>query len=439
MTETLSVVIPALNEEDGIGDIIRRVLAVETRLREVGIEDLEVIVVDDGSVDHTPDVVAGFHRVRLVRHASNCGYGAALKTGFSVAVGSLLAFLDADGTYPAERLPDLCQAAIAQGADLVIGSRMMRAHPAQRQRAGAEGSREATDADGSAMPRVRRIGNRVFAGLLSVVGNARISDSASGMRVLRRRALDYLYPLPDGLHFTPTMSTRALHEQLRMVEVPIPYHERVGRSKLSAMRDGARFLRTILWTALGYNPVRVLGLAGLGALAVSGAIGLALLLTRLQGIDTLGPWGVFGVFAALVLAVAGASTFALGATFGHLVGLFHKHPVRQGLLGRPIFDPPLERQFGWLGLTAGAAGVLLGVGTLLLGLSGWPVSRVWLYQLGSALLILVGLQLATSWLLMRVLEELSQRDELASRDRAGRASREAALHAGVIGSTGNRG
>ena len=62
--------------------------------------------------------------------------------------------------------------------------------------------------------------------------------------------------------FTPVMSTRAIHEDLNMIEVPIPYAERVGRSKLTIVGDGTRFLQSIVWTALAYNPVRLLG--GLG-------------------------------------------------------------------------------------------------------------------------------------------------------------------------------
>jgi glycosyltransferase involved in cell wall biosynthesis len=287
---TLSVVIPAMNEEDGIERIIRRVLSIEPRLPEVGIERLELIVVDDGSKDRTAEIVASFPQVTLVQHEVNHGYGAAIKTGFCRACGDWLAFLDADGTYPPEHLPEMCRAALEQDADLVIGSRM----------AGTE----------SRMPRTRRVGNRLFAGLLSVIANARITDSASGMRVLRRSALDMLYPLPDGLHFTPAMSTRAIHEPVKMIEVPIPYEERMGRSKLSAVRDGLRFLRVIMWTALGYNPVRILGLTGFAGVALAAIIGLVLLISRLQGVTTLGAWGVFGVFVALVAGVTGVAFLA---------------------------------------------------------------------------------------------------------------------------------
>jgi hypothetical protein len=85
----------------------------------------------------------------------------------------------------------------------------------------------------SEMPLVRRIGNTVFATLVSVLSNRRVTDSASGQRVIRRDKLAKLYPLPDGLNFTPVMSTRAMYEDIRIVEVPITYSERVGRSKLA--------------------------------------------------------------------------------------------------------------------------------------------------------------------------------------------------------------
>ena len=88
------------------------------------------------------------------------------------------------------------------------------------------------------------------------------------MRVFKRSALGSLYPLPDGLDFTPAMSTRALYEDLRMVEVPIPYRERVGRSKLNVTKDGLRFFRSIMWTATLYNPLGIFGAVGLLALLV---------------------------------------------------------------------------------------------------------------------------------------------------------------------------
>ena len=168
-------------------------------------------------------------------------------------------------------------AAVEQQADIVIGSRM----------AGEK----------SEMPKVRRLGNMIFARLVNIVAASNITDSASGQRIFKRSVLEQLYPLPDGLNLTPVMSTRALHERMKMIEVAIPYSERVGRSKLSVVRDGYRFGHSIVWTALNYNPVRPLGLFGLGSLALAAFIGVVLIIARLQGIQSVGAVGAFALFS----------------------------------------------------------------------------------------------------------------------------------------------
>jgi glycosyltransferase involved in cell wall biosynthesis len=394
-TDKLSVIIPAYNEEGGIAEILDRVLSIRPELEAIGMEGPEVLVVDDGSRDRTREIVGAYKNVRLICHEKNRGYGGALKTGFRNATGNLLAFLDADGTYPPENFPELCQAAL-KGADLVIGSRM----------AGAK----------SEMPPVRRLGNMVFATLVTLIGAQRVSDSASGMRVFRREILDRLYPLPDGLNFTPVMSTRAIHENLKMVEVPIPYSERVGRSKLSVVNDGVRFFNSIVWTALSYNPVRILGMIGLAGVAAAVVVAAILTALRLSGVNRLGPWGVFAVFSGLVLGVTGVMLFSLGAMFNYLVTLFQKRPVKQGLFGKPIFDPPLDRHFWWMGSLSVLAGLVVSIGSLALSFNGWDMSRLWLWLLAGAMLTLVGVQLFISWIVMRVLEELSQREVMVEMD-----------------------
>src|SRR5918996_5074449 len=252
----LSVIIPAYNEEKGIAEIACRVLSVAPELQKAGV-DLELLIVDDGSRDRTAEVASKIPGVNLICHPRNRGYGAALKTGFSKARGQLIGFLDADGTYPPEYFPHLCRAAM-NGVDLVIGSRM----------AGEE----------SKMPLTRRVGNLFFASLLTLLSHQKITDSASGMRVFKREILEQLYPLPDGLNLTPVMSTRALHEGIVIGEIPIPYSERVGRSKLSVIHDGRIFLQSMIWTALSYNPVRILGLLGVAGLGVAAVVFLSLVI-----------------------------------------------------------------------------------------------------------------------------------------------------------------
>lgn len=392
---TLSVVIPAYNEEDGIAEIVHRVLAVEDGLKDVGVSDLELLVVDDGSRDSTAQIVDGIESVRLIKHPVNKGYGAALKTGFSQATGELIGFLDADGTYPPEYFPQLCTAAL-NGGELIIGSRM----------SGTE----------SQMPITRRIGNLFFAALISLLGRKTISDSASGMRVFKSEILERVYPLPDGLNLTPVMSTRAIHEKIQMVEVPIPYSERLGRSKLSVVSDGSLFLQSIIWTVLTYNPVRILGAIGLIGLGFAILIGLGLIATRMRGITTLGPWEVTALFTGLVVGVTGSSILTLGATFNYLVSLFYKQPISQGLFGRPLIKVSLDRYFGWIGFAILLSGVAVGLVSAMLGINGWEIARLWLYLLGSAMFILIGIQLIIYWIVMRVVEELSQREIRTQQD-----------------------
>jgi len=391
----LSIVIPAYNEEHGIAEIANRVLAVEPALKLAGVERLELLVVDDGSKDRTAEVAATISGVSLIRHPKNKGYGAALKTGFSQASGELIGFLDADGTYPPEYFPQLCKVAL-NGADLVIGSRM----------AGAD----------SKMPLTRRVGNFFFANLLSVLGRQKVTDSASGMRVFKRSILEQVYPLPDGLNLTPVMSTRAVHEGVKITEIPIPYSERVGRSKLSVIHDGRIFLQSMMWTALSYNPVRILGLLGTAGVGIAGLIFLGVLISRLNGVTTLGAWGVVALFIALISVVSGVNVFALGITFNYLVSLFYKKPIRQGLFGKPIFKTPLDRQFWWIGIVAVMVSALIGVISLTLGVQGWAIDRLWFYLLGSAMTFLIGIQLIVYWVLLRILEELNQRELLTKQD-----------------------
>lgn len=396
---TLSVVIPAYNEENGIAEIMERVLSIRPALRKVGIDDLELLVVDDGSKDNTAVIAQKIadqdDNVVIIKHEVNKGYGGALKTGFSRAKGELIGFLDADGTYPPEYFPLLCEQAL-NGADLVIGSRM----------AGEQ----------SQMPATRRVGNIFFAGLLTMLGWQKITDSASGMRVVKREILTQIYPLPNGLNLTPVMSTRAVHEGIRMCEIPIPYSERIGRSKLSVIRDGLLFLQSMVWTVMAYNPVRVLGIMGLAGIFLALLSIFGLIVARLSGDTTIGPWGVAALFAGMVAGVTGVALFALGATSNYLVSLFYKKNIRQGLFGKPIFKKPLESRFGLLGSITFLAGLVLSIVSLTLGISGWEIERLWLYLLGSAMMILVGVQLILYWALMRVLEDLSQRELLIRQD-----------------------
>jgi hypothetical protein len=207
------------------------------------VTDVEITVVSDGSTDGTVERARLYGgQIRLIVFPENQGYGAAIKEAWRQSDADLLGFLDADGTCDPKFFANLCSTAVGESADVVSGCRL-----------NAE----------SQMPAIRRAGNFIFATLLSVFAASAVRDTASGMRVVRHSSLTELFPLPNGLHFTPAMSARAmLSSALKIVEIDMPYQERVGRSKLRVGADGLRFLRVILETAILYRPSRPFGIAG---------------------------------------------------------------------------------------------------------------------------------------------------------------------------------
>ncbi len=240
----LLVTIPALNEEDSIASIVERTLAARKNIVERSpVTEVEVVVVSDGSTDRTVEIARRYEPdIRLIVFEKNRGYGAAIKSAWQSSDAELLSFLDADGTCDPNFFVNLCNLIESRDADVVLGCRMTRQ---------------------SKMPLLRRVGNFIFAVLLSFFSSSKVRDTASGMRVVRRSSLPKLFPLPDGMHFTPAMSARAiLSPQLRIFEEEMPYHERAGESKLRVVRDGLRFLRVIVEAAFLYRPSRPLGFVG---------------------------------------------------------------------------------------------------------------------------------------------------------------------------------
>jgi len=335
----LSIIIPALNEEEAIRDTVRRCLEARDAIRQKGgVRDVEVIVVNDGSTDRTEEI-ARESGVTVLSFDRNRGYGAAIQCGFAHARGDLLGFVDADGTCDPRFFADLCRRLARDHADVALGSRMGR---------------------DSRMPFVRTAGNTIFAWILGLLSKHAVRDTASGMRVIRRDRLDDLYPLPDGLHFTPAMSARILLEdRLRLVEVDMPYAERVGRSKLSVVRDGIRFLNVIVRAAMCYRPARplLLGAAAVSIVAFGTGIGPTLFyLTE----GRLEEWMVYRVLFSSLCVTLAALIVCSAVVADRIAATVHDRPfAARGVSG--LLERLFTRRFRVAGsvlLSAGAIGVV---------------------------------------------------------------------------------
>ncbi len=225
----LSVVIPAYNEAARLPRYLEEVVSYLTSRG----EPWEVVVVDDGSTDATPDVVramtARAPAVRLLRQEPNAGKGAAVRAGMVSARGAWRLFADADGATPIAEWKRL-EAALAAGADLAIGSRAMAA--------------------AGVVVRARRhrvVAGRLFNRVVESLGLPGIEDSQCGFKAFTAAAAADLFPRlhTTGFGFDVELLLRARARGWRMVEVPVNWEDQ-PESKVGVLKDGPRMLWQIL-------------------------------------------------------------------------------------------------------------------------------------------------------------------------------------------------
>ncbi len=227
MTSEISIILPAKNEAETLQTLLP-VLRSE-------FPDEEIIVVDDGSTDDTPEVCAA-HGVNTIRHIYSLGNGAAIKTGARNATGNILVFMDADGQHRSEDIRGLISM-INDGYDMAVGARQLDTHASL----------------------ARRIGNTLYNKLASWMTGYQVDDLTSGFRAARARHFKkFLYLLPNKFSY-PTTSTMAFFRSgLPVGYMPIQARQRSGerKSHIRVFHDGFRFLIIILKIGALFSPMR---------------------------------------------------------------------------------------------------------------------------------------------------------------------------------------
>ncbi len=231
----LSVIVPVYNERDSVESVIND-LAAAVRDIEGG---SEIIIVDDASTDGTGAILdrLGREGIKVLRHRMNRGYGAAITTGLHAASGEFVGITDADGTYPVGRFAEFLEIARHGSHDMVVGART---------------------GDSVKVPLVRRPAKWVLGRLANYLTGRRIPDINSGMRIMKKSAIErFSRILPEGFSFTTTITLAMMTNAYSVEFVPIDYSARSGRSKIRPIRDTLNFLQLICRTSLYFRPLRV--------------------------------------------------------------------------------------------------------------------------------------------------------------------------------------
>jgi glycosyltransferase involved in cell wall biosynthesis len=210
----LSVVMAARNEEKAIAKVIKDI-------QDITGSEAEIVVVD-GSTDKT-SIIAEELGARVIRQKPE-GYGIAVKTALLAANKDIVITVDCDDTYPAEMIPEFIRL-IREGYDVVSGSRI--------------------ESCSHSMTRFNRFGNKLFAGIVTVLYGFEVSDVTTGMRAYRRDVL-HAIDWTENTGLSAELIFRPARRGFRITEIPIPYRERLGETKLNPLTGGMAILKSIV-------------------------------------------------------------------------------------------------------------------------------------------------------------------------------------------------
>ena len=231
-----SIIIPAYNEAARLGSTLERVLSYVSQQA----WDAEIVVVNDGSRDQTPDLVrtrsAVHPNLRLIENPGNRGKGYSVRNGMLNAAGEILLFTDADLSSPIEESVKLF-AAIEAGADIAIGSRWLQPELQTHRQSLA-----------------RQLYGRIFNLLLRIVLGLKFKDTQCGFKVFSRRAAQAVFPLQriERWGFDPELLFLARKSGLRVQEVAVVWSHSAG-TRINPLRDGMRMFLEVL--AIRWNAV----------------------------------------------------------------------------------------------------------------------------------------------------------------------------------------
>jgi glycosyltransferase involved in cell wall biosynthesis len=227
----VSIVLPVFNEEGHVVEEIDRIRTAMDRSD----YSYEVIVVDDGSTDRTPDLVRNVPGIRFVRFDQNRGSGSSRRAGTRLARGTVVVWTDADMSYPNDQIPQLVDQ--LPGWDQVVGARRSE-----------EGTNKA----------LRVPAKWFIRKLASYLSDTMIPDLNSGFRAFRRDVGEqFLHQLPKGFSCVTTLTMTFLNNGYSVRYVPIVYAKRAGQSKFHWWRDTRLYLLQVVRMMLLYNPLRV--------------------------------------------------------------------------------------------------------------------------------------------------------------------------------------